>query len=65
MKFQKPLETLTDVLQVNYDILYESLQVPSAYLIEEELDNTVKQRIAGMILYIFLFGIRIVGFICH
>jgi hypothetical protein len=65
VKFQKPLETLTDVLQVNYDILYESLQVPSAYLIEEELDNTVKQRIAGMILYIFLFGIRIVGFICH
>jgi hypothetical protein len=57
MVFRKPLETLADILQVGCNILHESHQVDSGYHIgEEELDDAVEQRIAGMILYILFLA---------
>jgi DNA-binding transcriptional regulator LsrR (DeoR family) len=54
MVFRKPLETLADILQVGCNILHESHQVHSGYHIgEEELDDAVEQRIAGMICIFF------------
>jgi hypothetical protein len=52
MVFQKPLETFADILQVSCNILHQTQLVHSADPVSKESDETMEQRIAGMILYI-------------